>query len=255
MDKKNKKTAIFIASNKGGVGKTATKISLVSLLRSDYYQEQTGTSPVVAAFSADPQNTTSLDLLGGISTDATKTVSMIDIDQAKGRDDLINLLDDYGSSDFIIIDFKANSVKVIQDVLGNSDEYFQNFIDEGFKVVVLLPLDRTEDSANAIKVAVETYGDLPHYVTLINEYTVDKSDPQGIYHNAYKTVSLPALQGYKHQEATMPNLAGLVSKFNAAKTPYFDDSADTGRLLERAEKIRWRGYREKVLALATSLSS
>lgn len=251
---KKNKTVIHCVNDKGGVGKTVSFTSIVSFLRSEFYAEKFG-RPTVAAFSADPQNTSTLDLLGGISDDATKTISLIDIDNPRGRDDLINLLDTYHNSDFIIIDYKANSIKVIQEVLGDADAYFQNFKDEGFDVVVLLPLDKTDDSAYGIKVAVETYGDLPRYITLINEYTVNKSDPKGIYHNAYKTVAMPALQSYKHQEATMPHMVGLVEKFNAAKVAYFDDSADTSKLLERAEKIRWRGYREKVQALVKSLTA
>ena len=248
-----KKTAIFMVNDKGGVGKTATFNSIVSLLCSNYFSEKTGHTPTVAALSADPQNTASLQLLGGLSLDATKTVSLIDIDKADGRDELINLLDTYAMSNVIIVDFKANSIKVLQEVLGNADDFFQNYIDEGFDVVVLTPLDKTDDSANSIKVAVETYGDLPTYVTLINEYTVDKSDFNSVYHKAYKAKSLPALNGYKHKEVSMPKMDGIVPKLNAAQMAYFDDQADAGDILTRAEKTRWRGYREKVLGICNIL--
>lgn len=256
MTNKKPKKVIKITADKGGIGKSEIAAAIVNTLRSDHFTPPGEEKPIVAAFSADPQNIGIQNYLGAFSTDATKTVSLIDIDSAGGLDELLNILDNplYAAADYIVIDFPANGVKVIGEVLGDTESYFQSYIDEGFEVIVVCPLSSEVDSAISIRKCVETYGNLPTYVTAINEYTVDKADSRSIYHKEYKSVALKALEGHKHIEVTMPALeTTFVELCKANHVGPFSDDVEKPGFLKLAPKKRWNIARQKVSEMVKSI--
>ena len=244
-----KKKAIFFTCNKGGTGKTTMTVSLASILRSDHFNPPGVDKPVVAVFSADPQNHGIQNFLGEFSNDATITLSLIDIDTQEGRDELLNILDEpkYAAADYLLFDFAANKVKAIQDVVGDADAFFQNFESAGFETIVINPLTSAVDTAISIRECVETYGQIPTYVTAINLLSIDKSRPDSVYHKEYKTVALKALVGHKHIEVDMPDIdekfLKLCSDNNIGP---FSDEVETSKLLPRALKIRWNINRKSM---------
>lgn len=252
-----KKLVIFFVSNKGGVGKSEVTAAVATILRSMHFNVPGQAMPTVAVFSADPQNLGIQNYLGAFSSDATKTVTLINIDTNEGRDDLLNILDNpvVAAADVILIDLKANSVKVLEEVLGDATSLFMSFNEAGFDVIVACPLSSEIDSAYSIQECVETYGDLPTYVTVINEFTVDKSDSKSIYHKEYKSVALKALEGHKHIEVTMPALeTSFVELCKANHVGPFSDDVEKPNFLSRAQKIRWNIARQKVSDMVKTIT-
>lgn len=168
----NQKTkyAIFTMSNKGGIGKSEIALAAVSALRNQKLMESVGyDEPLkVAAFTGDTENWHAVNCLGGDNGNAYTNIVRLDFTTVVGRDKLLDMVLSHQEADILFVDFPANSLNVLTEILEDPSVYFEEVHAAGYQPIVILPFDAQPDTLDSIEQAALSFGKLPHYVVAKN---------------------------------------------------------------------------------------
>ena len=181
MSKSNGKTpgrrAIFVLSQKGGVGKTTWCRAWLDAARASGLR--------VAAFDADGQVGQLVQYYGTRdensrlvpNQDPFTGVGYFDVRDPKQRDMLVNASD--LDADVILMDMPGGSVQELDKVLGdgsNSKSVLQAYVDAGYEPVVVVVINHMIASIRTVGESVKAFGDLPRYVVVKNLGFAEEGD-------------------------------------------------------------------------------
>jgi hypothetical protein len=168
------KRAIFVVSQKGGVGKTTWARAYLDLAR------KAGVN--VAAYDADGQVGQLLQYHGtrtggrlDTDQDPVKGVGYFDVRDDKQRDELINALS--LQADVILMDMPGGSVQEMAKVLGDgkkddpdaSRALVRAYKKYGYEVVVVVVISNVISSVRTVSETVNLFGDEAKYVVVKNK--------------------------------------------------------------------------------------
>jgi len=169
-----KKRAIFVVSQKGGVGKTTWARAYLDMARK--------AGVVVAAYDADGQVGQLMQYHGtrtngklDLEQNPLTGVGYFDVRDEKQRDELINALN--LESDVILMDMPGGSVQEMAKVLGDgkkddpeaSRALIRAYVKEGYEVIVVVVISNVISSVRTVGETVSLFGDEARYVVVKNE--------------------------------------------------------------------------------------
>lgn len=167
-----KRKAIFVLSEKGGVGKSTQSDLLVGYFRNKFPALR------VLAFDADP-NVGHLRTVHGIKKNGVydqranvaqpdKGVICFDVKDKKEGFMSIDLID--FKPDVAIIDMPAGSANVFKNIFGNGDvsSIKNEYKKEGIDIVIVIVIDALKCSADNVKRIIEVWGNDVQYVVARN---------------------------------------------------------------------------------------
>lgn len=233
-----RKKAIFLASAKGGVGKTMTAKALLGHLRKQTRPD--GEPLMVAAFDTDPSIGQLARAYGIKGKDGrydaaanrlkpTKGVAMFD---ARVDGERIPDAIDAGA-DIILVDLPGGLVDM-SHVFGDTRTFLAEFEREGYEVIFLLVISQIKASAASVLEAMKIWGAGPRYVVVKNlgfaaadqflffdgAYRDQAGDPAGALANAGGSViELPGLDKatFALFDAWETTVEGALDKLEAEK--------------------------------------
>ncbi len=169
------KKAIFVLSQKGGVGKTTCSRALLDYLR----HPEDGSAPkaTVAAFDGDKNIAQLADAYGikdkegkylraANETDPISGVALFDARSKKGAETMASALD--AGADILLFDLPGGSVGDMKTVFGNMERFLDEYRESGYEIWVIIVINHLFASAKNIRTVIDIWGDSARYVVVKN---------------------------------------------------------------------------------------
>lgn len=181
LKNQKRKRAIFVVSQKGGVGKTTFARGLLDTLRKNGH--------TVAAYDADGQVGQLLQYHGSrtdnrldIEQDPRIGVGYFDVRDDKQRDELVNALG--LEAEIILMDMPGGSVQEMAKVLGSnkrdnplaSRALIRAYADNGYEVIIVVVISNVISSVRTVNETITLFGDEATYLVVKNEMFGDADD-------------------------------------------------------------------------------
>lgn len=174
----NNKHAIFVVSQKGGVGKTTWSRAYLDLARKD------GLS--VAAYDADGQvgqlfqyhGTRTNGVLDKIQ-DPLTGVKYFDVRNEKQRDEIINAANT--KADIILMDMPGGSVQEMAKILGDTNKdtiedkkeasqaLVAQYVQQGYDIYIVVVISNVISSVRTVTETINLFGSEAKYIVVKNE--------------------------------------------------------------------------------------
>ncbi len=160
-----RRRAIFICAEKGGVGKTTFARALLEIYR--------GAEKQVAAFDADAQigqlakyygTRTAGDI--DVEQDPLRGVGFFDIRDRREATMLLNAVKT--GAEIILVDMPGGAMMEIRHVLEDTAAFVSQYEEHGYEVVVVLVIEPAAASVQSVSQAVAEFGDAVKYVVVLN---------------------------------------------------------------------------------------
>jgi hypothetical protein len=174
------KKAIFVMSQKGGVGKSAFARGLLDHLRR-YHPAGSDAPAKTIAFDLQPEvnqlgtayGLKKNDGRGRVAYDAAANLSspfagVISLSLKDDKDiEMIGESLDYGA-DILLFDLPGGSVDEMKSVFGTLQEFIGEYKEAGYEIVVAMALSYLAASAAGVEEIMKIWGDSAKYVAVLN---------------------------------------------------------------------------------------
>lgn len=169
-----KKKAIFVLSQKGGVGKTTFSRALLDYLR--YPEDGSAPKTSVAAFDGDKNIAQLADAYGlkangeyshlANSANPFDGVMLFDARTKKGAEAMASALD--LGADILLFDLPGGSVDDMKTVFGNTERFLDEYRENGYEIWVMIVINHLFASAKNIRTVTDVWGASARYVVVKN---------------------------------------------------------------------------------------
>jgi hypothetical protein len=159
--------AVFLASTKGGPGKTTA----ASLLLDNWRRR----GLEVSAYDSDAGNASLAQHFGtrNLETnepepeqDPKRGCALINIREPDSRDELLNIVETVTGR--ILVDLPGGGSEDLAQILPDANRFFRAFVDHGIQPVVAVVISNVRSSAAAVADTIKLFGPTPTYVVVKN---------------------------------------------------------------------------------------
>ena len=246
------KTAMFVLSQKGGVGKTTFSRAWLDVAR--------GRGRRVAALDADGKVGQLLRFYGTReASDPSKRskvqdplmgVGYFDVRDAKQRDEIVNLVET--EADWMIVDMPGGSMHEMDNVVGDGKSLIGAYVDNGWRVVIVVVIDHLMTPTRTVLESMKMFGDRASYVVVKNLAVANPDE--FIVFDGYMTKAGESKYGNARRQleerggevVEMPRLEPRTyALIDVESLSFADAAANTERKLEIADSMRAKRFLEK----------